>query len=129
MILNGIRWPLGRGASRLRGSSSSLTPAFYVCHEIVLQRWFFVFSHFVSSKRSIFHLSCLMFQGSWLMVKGLRIFQLGLRIWDDPRIILRSHQISSHSPGHQKSLKLVPKPSKIMKSGTWNHENSNFCES
>ena len=60
------------------------------------------------SKGLIFHLSCLMFQGLWLMVQGppstqLTLHRLGLRIWDDPRITLKSHQISSYSPGQQKS--------------------------
>ena len=71
------------------------------------------------------------FQGSWNCCyrarEGTIYHQPG--IWGDPKITLKIHQISSQSPGQQKSWKLVPRQSKIMKNGSWNHEKSDFCES
>ena len=54
------------------GCEDFLEPVYFssVCNEILLQPCFFVFSHFVSSKRLVFHFSCFMTHISKLMVNG-----------------------------------------------------------
>ena len=45
-----------------------------------------------------------------------------------PRKQIENHQISSLSPRHQKSLKLVPRPSNNKTKSHRNQENPNICE-
>ena len=44
------------------------------------------------------------------------------------RVAMKNHRISSPSPGHQKSWKLVLRPPKNIKNGPSKQQNSNFCE-
>ena len=55
-------------------------------------------------------------------LRGILELMLRLRIWGGPRVALEGHQISSQSPGQQRSCNLAPRPSEIIK-------NSSFCKS
>ncbi len=99
-------------------------------NEITLQRWFFVFSQLTSWFFRItlcLHVWwCILvgwISGSWILVVGPGTRQLlptgrVPRIWSDSRIAIKSHNISSYSPGQQTSWKLVPRQLKIM--NMWN---------
>ena len=115
--------PCLSGATRLRGILCS--PVFHVSYVLLAQS---------QDLQVRFQGLLASFRGSWMLVIGtgdeqFTLHQAGRRIWGDPRITLKTHQVSSQFPGQQKSRKLVPKSPKIIKNRTWNHKKSNFCES
>jgi len=99
-----IRRPLFRGATRLRGISSILYPV-----SSVLSFCIQVFSYpFIPAWLMLHCLSCIVLLAIWLLTVRLGTGVLPstgrvLWIWGCLRVAMKTHQISSPSPGHQKS--------------------------
>ena len=76
----------------------------------------------------MFHVSCFVVHGLWLRNQeppNLSPTKLGLRIWDDPRNTLKSHQISCQT-GMQLSQENWSQATKIMKNRRWHRCKSWF---
>ena len=123
-----IRRPLEEGPPGCEASARSSIFDLRLRWNHIIALIFFVFSHFGSSKGSIFHFSCLMshvscLRSCWMVYCTQKKDQSpsthsGLRIWDDPRITSKlinfqanlqgnkSHE--NWSQGYPKSWKIDP---------------------